>query len=73
MMTQTEIAKVRANLVLADVSVSDICGHFGVGRSAVNQVITGEAISERIQNHIAKLIGYRPIGWPLKGAVRPIK
>ena len=71
LMTQTDIERVRAHLTLKGVRTADICEKFDVGRSAVSGVITGASVSERIQDYIAKEIGYWPDGWRRKGEPRP--
>lgn len=71
MMSQTEISRLRAHLTLKGESTKTIADHFGVGKSAVNQIITGDAVSARIQKYITDKIGFWPEGWKKKGAPRP--
>ncbi len=71
MMTQTEISALRAHMTLAGLSTQGIAEKFAVGLSAVNQVVTGDAISARIQDHISAAVGYWPSGWRKKGDRRP--
>ena len=70
-MTQTDIERVRAHLLLAGVRTGDICAKFNCGRSAVSGVITGSSVSQLMQEYIAEKIGYWPDGWRRKGEPRP--
>ena len=69
-LSKTEVSKVRGHLLVAGWPTKKIAEKFGVGRSAVTQVISGDSISERLQNFIAAEIGFWP--WSRKkGESRP--
>ena len=53
-MTQTDIERVRAHLLLAGVRTVDICEKFKCGRSAVSGVITGSSVSQLMHEYIAE-------------------
>ena len=59
-LSKTEVEKVRGHLLVAGWPTKKIAEKFGVGRSAVTQVISGDSISERIQDFIADQIGFWP-------------
>ena len=56
-----ESAWLRYRLELAESGVTKIAKQVGVGRSAVSQVISGKAHSARIEEEIARILGYP--GW----------
>ena len=59
-LSKTEVEKVRGHLLVAGWPTKKIAEEFGVGRSAVTQVISGDSISGRLQDFIAEKIGYWP-------------
>ena len=62
-LTKTQIRKIRGQLMLKGLTTRAIMEKFDVSVSAVNQAITGDCQSGRLQNFIAEQIGYWPYPW----------
>lgn len=63
-MSRSDVRKIRGNLLIKGLTVRNVAEKFKVSDSAVNQAITGDSTSARLQKFISEQIGYWP--WPHK-------
>ncbi|WP_425058402.1 hypothetical protein SCACP_30520 [Sporomusa carbonis] len=61
--------EIRAELILRKIKQVDIARSLGVSQAAVNRVISGDSVSQKIREEIAAILG-RPVAtiWPEQAA-----